>query len=274
MTEDRNPQREQMADESMVRTLRAQADAIWPQESAIVRGYGLANDAYVLDVGCGTGEFVKRLGGMLSESRFVGVDVIESHLESARENCRSLGDRATFRVGDAFALEFDDEHFDLTVNRHMLQSIPRPAEVAAELLRVTKPGGRLHVLAEDYAMIHFHPVDGDTDHFWHRGPIRFGKAVGTDLRIGRRVYTILQRLRLESIEVHYAVVDTLRVPRATMLRIWEAWRDGFAEPIARHTAFSREEVDAYWQAMIECLKRPDGYAVWHVPLITGVKPAR
>lgn len=274
MPEDLNPQREQMAHESMVRTLRAQADAIRPQESTVVHGYGLADDAHVLDVGCGTGEFVKRLGGLLPESRFVGVDVIESHLEAARENCRELGDRATFRVGDAFALEFDDESFDLTVNRHMLQSVPRPEEVVAELLRVTRPGGRLHVLAEDYAMIHFHPVEGDTDGFWHRGPIVFGRAVGTDLRIGRRVFTVLQRLGLEAIEVHYATVDTLRVPRQTILAIWEAWRDGFAEPIARHTELSREEVDEYWKAMIECLERPDGYAVWHVPLISGVKPAR
>jgi hypothetical protein len=37
-----NPQYEQMADESMVRNLEHQAKAIWPQESAIFRGYGLA----------------------------------------------------------------------------------------------------------------------------------------------------------------------------------------------------------------------------------------
>ena len=36
-----NPQRSQMADESMVRTLRAQAEAIWPQELPLLRRYGL-----------------------------------------------------------------------------------------------------------------------------------------------------------------------------------------------------------------------------------------
>lgn len=272
MSENRNPQREQMAHESMVRTLRAQAEAIWPGESAFMRGYGLSDDAHVLDVGCGTGEFVHRLGEFLPRSTLIGVDVIESHLEVARETCASLGDRATFRVGDAFALEFDDDRFDFTINRHMLQSIPKPETVVAELLRVTKPGGRLHILAEDYAMIHFHPVKGDTDRFWHRGPIRFGQAVGTDLRIGRRVFTILARLGLEAIDVHYVLIDTLRVPRDTFIRIWEAWRDGFAEAIVKHTELAREEVDGYWDAMIDCLRNPEGYAVWHVPVITGVKP--
>ena len=272
MSDNLNPQREQMADESMVRNLSAQAVAIWPGESEYIRGYALAPDASVLDVGCGTGEFVRRIGEFLPASKLIGVDVIESHLEIARENCRSLGDRATFQTGDAFALEFEDARFDLTVNRHMLQSIPKPETVVAELLRVTKPGGRLHLLAEDYAMIHFHPVDGDSDRFWQRGPIRFGQAVGTDLRIGRRVFTILKRLGLEAIDVHYVLIDTLRVPRDTFIRIWEAWRDGFAETIAKHTEFSLEEVDAYWNAMIDCLRDPEGYAVWHVPVITGVKP--
>lgn len=272
MAEDLNPQREQMAHESMVRTLRAQAEAIWPGESAYMRGYGLADDAHVLDVGCGTGEFVKRLGEFLPRSTLVGVDVIESHFETARENCRALGDRATFQVGDAFALEFEDDRFDLTVNRHMLQTIPHPETVIAELLRVTRTGGRLHLLAEDYAMMHFHPVKGDTDRFWHGGPIRFGEAVGTDLKIGRRVFTILKRLGLESIDVHYVLVDTLRVPRETFAQIWEAWRDGYTDVIAKHGDLTRQEVADYWNAMIDCLRDPEGYAVWHVPVITGVKP--
>lgn len=272
MSQDRNPQHKQMSHESMIRTLRAQANAIWPDESAILRGYDLAPDVEVLDVGCGTGEFVRRIGAFLPASRIVGVDLIESHLEAARENCRELGKRAEFRAGNAYALDFDDDRFDFTVNRHMLQSIPQPQEIVAELLRVTRRGGRLHLLAEDYAMIQFHPVDGDTDRFWHQGPIRFGEAIGTDLKIGRRVFTILKRLGLQNIDVRYAVVDTLRVPRRTFVDIWEAWRDGFAEPIARHTDLTREEVDAYWQAMIDCLNDPAGYAVWHIPLITGVKP--
>ncbi len=271
MGENLNPQREQMAHESMVRTLRAQAEAIWPGESEYMKGYGLPDRAHVLDVGCGTGEFVRRLGELLPNGTLIGVDVIESHLEVARENCRDLGRRATFRVGDAFDLEFEADRFDLTVNRHMLQSIPHPEAVVAELLRVTKPGGRLHILAEDYAMIQFHPVEGDTDRFWFRGPISFGQAVGTDLRIGRRVFTILRRLGLQSIDVHYVLVDTLRVPRETFVRIWEAWRDGFAETIAHHTELSRDEVDRYWEAMIDCLRNPEGYAVWQVPVITGFK---
>lgn len=272
MSEDRNPQHEQMADESMVRTLTAQADAIWPTESRWIEGYQLPDDAKVLDVGCGTGEFVRRFAELGGHGHLVGVDVIESHLEIARQRCAHLGERARFEVGDAFELSFEEGEFDLVVNRHMLQSIPHPEAVVDELLRVTRPGGRIHLLAEDYAMIHFHPVPGDSDRFWQQGPISFGRKLDTDLRIGRRAYSILAARGVESISVDYVVVDTLRVERKTFVAIWEAWRDGYTEVIAKNTDLTLDEVRDYWAAMIDCLNDPQGYAVWHVPVISGIKP--
>jgi hypothetical protein len=53
---DLNPQATQMADESMVRGLDAQARAIWPQELQFMRRYVMPAEARILDAGCGTGE--------------------------------------------------------------------------------------------------------------------------------------------------------------------------------------------------------------------------
>ena len=58
---DLNPQAKQMADESMVRNLDAQARAIWPQEMPLFKRYGLPANAQILDAGCGTGELASRL---------------------------------------------------------------------------------------------------------------------------------------------------------------------------------------------------------------------
>ena len=60
MTHNSNPQAEQMADESMVRGLAAQAKAIWPQERAFFERYDLPATAEILDLGCGTGEISER----------------------------------------------------------------------------------------------------------------------------------------------------------------------------------------------------------------------
>ena len=267
--QENNPQYAQMADESMVRNLAYQAEAIWPQEVAIFRGYGLSGPLRILDVGCGTGEITSRLAGLYPEASLVGVDLIEEHLAVARKRSAAAGGRVRFQTADAFALPFPDAAFDLVVCRHMLQAVPRPEAAMAEMVRVCRPGGRLHLLVEDYGMIHMHPTRLDSDRFWVEGPPAYGAAVGTDLHIGRTGYGKLRGLEVDDVAQHYVVVDTLRVPRETFAGIWEAWRDGYVDEIATHTRFTREEALALFEDMIACIRNPDGYAVWQVPILTA-----
>ena len=266
-----SPQYRQMADESMVRNLAHQADAIWPQEIEIVRGYALSGDLDILDVGCGTGEITARLAGLYPQAKLVGVDLIERHLTLGRARCAAFGSRVAFREADAFALPFNDASFDLVVCRHMLQAVPRPGEAMAEMVRVLRPGGRLHLLVEDYGMIHMHPTRLDADRFWLEGPPAYGAAVGTDLHIGRTAFGRLRALPVEELAQHYVVVDTIRVPRETFAGIWEAWRDGYVGVIGEHTHFTSEAARDLFDDMIACIRDPDGYAVWQVPILTARK---
>lgn len=256
----------------MVRTLEAQAQAIWPGESDCIRDYGIEEGSRVLDVGCGTGEFALRLAALLPASRILGVDVWEPHLTIAREKCAHLTERVAFAQGDAFQLAQGDGEFDLVCCRHLLQLVPDPHKIVDEMIRVTRPGGRLHFLAEDYGMLFAHPVEDDSDRFWQDGAMAFGNATGTDLRIGRRMFSLLARRGLESIRVRYVVVDTLSTPRQTLVKLWKAWRDGFTEVLAHHSEFSRSEVLDFWEQLIACTRDPEGYAVWHVPIISGLLP--
>lgn len=74
MTHDRNPRAEQMADESMLRTLAAQADAIWPAEQARFARYGLGVAPRIADIGCGSGEITCRLARLYPQAELLGVD--------------------------------------------------------------------------------------------------------------------------------------------------------------------------------------------------------
>jgi SAM-dependent methyltransferase len=261
-----------MADESMVRTLSAQADALWPQEQALFARYGIARDAYILDAGCGTGEISERLARMFTDARLLGVDVIDAHLQRARARCAAFGDRTRFEHRSIFELGLPDGTFDLAVCRHVLQAIPHPERVIAELARVTRRGGWLHLIAEDYLMIDFEPRRFDPDDFWCRMPRQFGEALGIDLRIGRRAYGILRRLGLVDIAIDYVTVDPLRVPRDTFAAIWTAWRDGFANTIAQHTSVSREEFNENFNDQIDTIRDPEAYGVWHVPVVAARVP--
>jgi len=269
---DLNPHGKQMADESMVRTLDAQARAIWPQESELIRRYALADDIRILDAGCGTGEGSSRLAEMFPRATVLGVDILDQSLELARSRYAQLAPRLTFENQSAYELRSPDRAFDLTVNRHVIHSIPHPERVLAELARVTRSGGRLHLIPEDYGMLHFQRGALDPRDFWHEGPPRFGEATGTDLFIGRHVYGILTDLGLKDITIDYVVVDTIRVPRETFAAIIEAWRDGYVEPVAEYTRFTREEAKAYFDQMIANIRDPRGYAVWMVPVVSAVVP--
>ena len=85
------------------------------------------------------------------------------------------------------------------------------------------------------------------------------------------MYTLLSNLNMNEIAVDYMVVDTLRVPRDTFARIWEAWRDGFSESISQQAGISREEIAQRCREMIDCARDPRGYALWQVPLWTARK---
>lgn len=256
----------------MVRTLAAQAEAIWPQEQPLFERYHLPSDATVLDAGCGTGEITHRLAQMFPQSRLLGIDIIDSHLDAARARCAAVASRVSFENRSIFELGLPDAQFDLTVCRHVLQAIPHADRAIAELARVTKRGGWLHLIAEDYLMINFEARRLDPDDFWHQGPRQFGSATGTDMRIGRSAYGILRRLGFSKIAVDYVVVDPLRVPRETFAAIWKAWRDGYADAVSTHTPITREMFLAHFEDMIATIGDPDGYGVWHVPVIAGQVP--
>ena len=219
---DLNPQAKQMADESMVRNLAAQARAIWPQEVPLLRRYALPAEPRILDAGCGTGEAASRLVELFPQARVLGVDIIDHHLE---------------------------------------------------LARVTRRGGYLHLIAEDYGMLHFQRGALDPRDFWHVAPTYFEAATGTDLFIGRNAFGILTAMNLEEIRVDYVVVDTLRVPREIFAEILAAWRDGYAEPIGELTPINRESAVAYFERMIANVRDPRGYAVWMVPVVSARVPS-
>jgi len=267
-----NPQFEQMADESMVRNLAAQAIAIWPQERELFLRAPLGAVTRILDAGCGTGQISSRLADLFPESTIDAVDIIDAHLDLARRSFPQLSGRVRFARGDIFGLEFADETFDLSVCRHVLQAVPHADRVVAELARVTKSGGTLHLIAEDYGMIHFQEGRCDPDLFWKEGPQAFGTATGTDLRIGRNAHPILRELGIRDIAIDYVIVDTLRVPREIFAAIWEAWRDGYSDAIAQHTRFTIDEVRDYFADMIATIRDPSRYAAWFVPVVSGTVP--
>ncbi len=269
---DLNPQAQQMADESIVATLDAQARAIWPQELELIGRYRLPADARILDAGCGTGEAAYRLAEHLPQAQVLGVDITESSLAVARSKFAGLAPRLAFESRNIFDLQLPPHSFDLAVCRHVLHSIPHPERIVAQLAKVTRPGGYLHLIVEDYGMLHFGRSEPDVHEFWRVVSDRFTATTHTDMHSGRNIFRVLSTAGLENIGIDYIVVDTLRVPRAVFAEILAGWRDGFAQLIAEVTSIEIREVNRYFEIMIGQVSDPMQYAVWMVPVASARIP--
>ncbi|WP_206797765.1 class I SAM-dependent methyltransferase [Amycolatopsis sp. MtRt-6] len=92
-----------------------------------------------LDVGCGTGALTSAVLTAADPAEVVGVDPSEGFLKTAR--ARVTDPRASFTLADARSLPFPDERFDVVVSGLVLNFVPEPARAAAEIARVTVPGG-------------------------------------------------------------------------------------------------------------------------------------
>lgn len=103
----------------------------------------LVPNAAVLDVGCGPGTITADMASMGVE--VIGVDAAPEVIDKARE----LG--VDVRVGDAYALDFADDSFDVVHAHQTLQHLARPVDALREFRRVVRPGGVVGVRDVDYA---------------------------------------------------------------------------------------------------------------------------
>lgn len=100
----------------------------------------------VLDVGCGTGIVVRRAAPRVGEQgSIVGVDLNEAMLKVARTAADDLTPAIEWTEGDATALPFPDEVFDVIFCQQALQFIEDPAVALREMHRVLVPNGRIAV---------------------------------------------------------------------------------------------------------------------------------
>ena len=97
--------------------------------------------AQVLDVACGTGNLAviaARCGGVVS-----GIDIAANLIDQARTRAAAEGLRIAYEEGDAEDLPYADGQFGLVVSMFGVMFAPRPSIATAEMLRVTRPGGRV-----------------------------------------------------------------------------------------------------------------------------------
>lgn len=179
--------------------LLAQCELHRRDAEQLVDRIGVAPGWSSLDVGCGPLGVLDVLADRVGPTGAVtGLDREDRYLEMAT---RSLHERGLRRVAlvraEAADTGLPDAAFDLVHERLVLNNVPRPQEVVAEMVRLTRPGG--YVAAQDHDWVSWicqpaHPA-------WDRLLDVVGTAWGGDVRVGRRLPEMLRAAGLVDVEV-------------------------------------------------------------------------
>jgi ubiquinone/menaquinone biosynthesis C-methylase UbiE len=119
------------------------AETMRQSGEALVKGLGISKGLKVLDLGCGDGTTAlpeARLGADV-----LGVDIAKNLIEAGNKRAKEEDlSNCKFQEGDASNLqELKDDTFDLVVSIFGAMFAPKPFDVAKEMVRVTRPGGRI-----------------------------------------------------------------------------------------------------------------------------------
>ena len=106
-----------------------------------IQRLGINRSDTVLDVACGTGNLA--IPAAKTGARVFGIDIAPYVIAQARLEARAAGCSVDFNVGNVESLAFMDGLFDTTVTMFGAMFSPRPAVTASEMIRVTRPGGRV-----------------------------------------------------------------------------------------------------------------------------------
>lgn len=219
----------------------------------------------VLDVGCGIGLETRRLAERVGSSgEVVGIDLNAPMIDVARDRSEDVAGSVEYAVMDARQLDFPDGAFDVCRTERVLRYIQQPELALREMVRVTRPGGRVvvfdfdsdvsivdapdHTLARRVATI----LDGSIPNGW----------------IGRQLPRLFRQAGLIDITV------TPRVYIFPKLAGYRRLTEGTLEAAVRDRHLTASEVKAWW-TQLERAER-DGWFFAAAPgfIVCGCVPDR
>jgi SAM-dependent methyltransferase len=160
---------------------------------------GLKPAMKVLDVGCGSGS-VTRTMCKLGAKAF-GVDASPERIGLACELSRDQEPKPSYFQGDACSLPFADGEFDFAWARFLFEYLPDRQAALREMIRVTRPGGRVVVADLDAQLQTFHPLKDDLAEDWSTALAQIRKS-GHDPEVGRKLYGDFCAAGLRNIDVN------------------------------------------------------------------------
>lgn len=216
---------------------------------------GLTGGMHALDAGAGTGAVARVMADLVgNQGRVVALDQSETRLEAGRTLAAGI-EHMEFRRGDLYSTGLAPESFDFVWARFVFEYLSDPQEALAELVRVTRVGGKVVLADLDGNGVFHYPLPAHIE----SGLAKLLPALRGhfDPFTGRKLYSWLRTANLGDVRVHarpyhfYASsIDDSDL---------ENWREKFRviRPYAMKGFASESEYDEFVEAYMGMLQDPD-----------------
>lgn len=205
--------------------LTAQNRLTWPHERPLLRRHGLEPQRSVASVCCGGGHFEMLLAQEMNVCEIAALDRDPEAV--ARAQARAHGLPITFEAGDATELPWPGDAFDFVICRHALQTMSAAVrrDALREIVRVTRPGGRVYLTNEKNSHCTGAP-DTRTIDAGFRLVAALWEDYDMDIECGPEQAGWLRDLGLEDLRVDHMTIPSLSAPE-TFAEVAESWRTTF-----------------------------------------------
>ena len=182
--------------------LRRQSDELRPQSTELLARIGLVPGQSAIDLGCGPSGILDLLSAaVFPGGHVVGLDADPAHTTMARQHASERGLlNVDVVTADARHTGLPQDRFDLVHGRTVLVTIPEPAEVLAEMVRLARPGAWVASQEPDIENAFCYPPLPAWDRLVEIFRAGFSRS-GADPLIGRRLPELYRQAGLEEIEV-------------------------------------------------------------------------
>jgi ubiquinone/menaquinone biosynthesis C-methylase UbiE len=225
--------------------------------------------AHVLSVGCGPGVILREVCALDPSIRATGLDISDERVQEAIQKNRQNA-QANFVRGDAQAMDFAPNSFDLVYSRMLLEYLKDKEGAVREMVRVCKPGGAVLLQDLDGQLLWHYPEDRVVQGTVEK-VVRALAATGFDPFVGRKLFSLAHRAGLRNIDVQVECYHLIAGEiEPAILDQWELKLEIAGPQLARLLG-SESEAREQSRRFLEYLCRPDTLTYSTAFTVTGEK---
>jgi ubiquinone/menaquinone biosynthesis C-methylase UbiE len=225
--------------------------------------------ASVLSVGCGPGVILREVCALDPSIRATGLDISEERVQEAKQRNRENA-QANFVRGDAQAMDFASNSFDLVYSRMLLEYLKDKEGAVREMVRVCKQGGAVLLQDLDGQLLWHYPEDPVVQGTVEK-VVRALAVTGFDPFVGRKLFSLAHQAGLKNIDVHVECYHLIAGEiEPAILEQWELKVEIAGPQLARLLGSEREAREQS-RRFLDYLRRPDTLTYSTVFTVTGEK---